>query len=139
MPDYTKAVIYKIETGGELYVGSTCNFTQRKHAHNKCVKFQGRHCISKLYNTIRENGEWKMTPIKEFPCESKLQLTIEEEKWRIELGATLNTKCCGTGIETQDKKQYKKQYQEQNKEQISKRNEHYYQENKQNRLEYQKE
>jgi predicted GIY-YIG superfamily endonuclease len=114
MPDYTKAVIYKIETGGELYVGSTCNFTQRKYQHNSAVNFKEYcHCTAKLYNTIRENGEWRMTPIKEFPCESKLQLTIEEEKCRKELGATLNTHCCGTGIDCQDEKQYSKQHYEQ--------------------------
>jgi hypothetical protein len=141
MPDYSKAVIYKIETGGELYVGSTCNFTQRKYQHNSAVNFKSSHCNAKVYNTIRENGEWRMTPIKEFPCESKLQLTIEEEKCRKELGATLNTNCCGTGIETQDKKQYSKQhyekniervkqYHKDNKEKINERHKQYHQDNK---------
>jgi hypothetical protein len=73
-----------------------------------------------------------MTPIKEFPCESKLQLTIEEEKWRIELGATLNSHCCGTGIEYQDEKQYKKQHYQDNKEKINEQHKQYYHDNKQN-------
>ena len=94
MPDYSKAVIYKLETGSELYVGSTCNFTQRKYYHNRAVNFKGSHCNVKLYNTIRQNGEWSITPIKEFSCENKTQLVIEEEKWRKELGATLNSHWC---------------------------------------------
>jgi len=137
MPDYSKAVIYKIETGDDLYIGSTCNFTQRKYYHNRAVNFKGSHCNAKVYNTIRENGgEWKITPIKEFPCESKLQLTIEEEKCRKELGATLNTYSCGTGIEMNGNKkhydkQYGKQYREQNKEKISEKSKKYYENNKQ--------
>jgi len=149
MPDYSKAVIYKIETGDDLYVGSTCNFTKRKYEHNRAVNFKSNHCTTKLYNTIRENGEWKMTPIKEFPCESKLQLTIEEEKCRKELGASLNTYCCGTGIEAQDKKQYNKQhyekniervkqYHQDNKEKINERHKQYHQDNKEKINERQK-
>ena len=140
MPDYRKAVIYKLETGDDLYVGSTCNFAQRKYKHNLRINFKDTeiHCTNKLYNTIRENGEWKMTPIKEFPCESKLQLTIEEEKCRKELGATLNSQCCGTGIDCQDEKQYKKQLYEQNKEQNCERNKQYYQENKEKMCEQMK-
>ena len=148
MPDYRKAVIYKLETGDDLYVGSTCNFAQRKYKHNLRINFKDTeiHCTNKLYNTIRENGEWKMTPIKEFPCESKLQLTIEEEKCRKELGATLNSQCCGTGIDCQDEKQYNKHYrlqnreklqqyekerrEQQNKEQIREYMKQYYQDNK---------
>jgi len=132
MPDYRKAVIYKIETGDDLYIGSTCNFTKRKYQHNIRINFKDteNHCNNKLYNTIRENGEWKMTPIKEFPCESKLQLTIEEEKCRKELGATLNSHCCGTGIEHQDIKQYKKHYYQKNRDKTLEKMKHYQQENK---------
>lgn len=152
MPDYRKGVIYKIETGGELYVGSTCNYTKRKYTHNRAINFKGSNCNAKLYNTIRENGgEWRMIPIKEFPCESKLQLTIEEEKWRKELGATLNSHWCYcTDVERREKKskthkQYYqdnkekiseqgKQYREQNKEKISERDKHYYEKTRDKRL-----
>lgn len=127
MPDYSKAVIYKIETCGQLYVGSTCNFTKRKYQHKCAINFKSRECNAKLYNTIRENGEWNMTPIKEFPCENKLQLTIEEEKCRKELGATLNSQCCGTGL---SRTEYNKQLYENNKEKISEQSKQYREQNK---------
>jgi len=147
MPDYSKGVIYKLETGGQLYVGSTCNFTKRKYEHKQKVNLKGRGCNAKVYNTIRENGEWKMTPIKEFPCENKTQLVIEEEKCRKELGATLNSQqCYCTDDEIREKKletdkQYyqvnkeklieqAKQYREQNKEKIREKNKENYQKNK---------
>ncbi len=134
MPDYSKAVIYTIETGDDLYVGSTCNFTQRKYQHNKSVNFEHWHCTSKLYNTIRENGEWNMMPIKEFPCENKTQLLIEEEKWRKELGATLNSHWCY--ITDAEILQKRREYREQNKEHIREHKRQYNEKNKDKIFEY---
>ena len=37
MPDYKKAIIYKITTGDNIYIGSTCNFTKRKWAHKNSI------------------------------------------------------------------------------------------------------
>jgi len=128
MPDYSKAVIYKIETGDDLYVGSTCNFTKRKYYHNRAVNFKSSNCNAKVYNTIRENGEWKMTPIKEFPCENKTQLVIEEEKWRKELGASLNSHWCY--ITDAEIFQKRREYKEQNKEKIREHKKQYNEQNK---------
>jgi len=108
MPDYSKAVIYTIKTGNSIYVGSTVNFRDRKYSHkgyiyNENSKKYGR----KLYKTIRDNdGEWDMKPHKEFACENKTQLTIEEERIRIELNADLNAQSCH-GI---DKKERNRQW-----------------------------
>jgi hypothetical protein len=95
MPDYSKSVIYTIRTGDKTYVGSTTNMRQRKNKHKSCIWTDGAKYHYKLYQTIRDNGgEWDMKPIKEFPCESKTQLAIEEERIRQEIGADLNTIMC---------------------------------------------
>jgi len=95
MPDYTKALIYKIfkmiDDKEFCYVGSTTNLVKRKNLHYS----QSFHKNSKLYKMIRENGgfkTWTMEKVKDFPCECKLQLRIEEEKCIKEL-SNLNMIC----------------------------------------------
>jgi predicted GIY-YIG superfamily endonuclease len=129
MPDYKKAIIYKITTGDNIYIGSTCNFTKRKWAHKNSIYNEKTHHYNlKLYQTIRENnGEWDMKPYKEYPCENKTQLTIEEDRIRCELNADLNMRLCGTGL---NKKEYNKQYRNENKEQEIEYFKQYYQKNK---------
>ena len=111
MPDYSKGLIYTIKTGDNLYVGSTTNFTKRKYQH----KWRIDKNDAKLYKTIRENGgEWDMKPYKEFPCENKTQLTIEEERIRCELNTDLNSHTC-YGKDMENYKNYQKKYQQQEK------------------------
>ncbi len=120
MPDYSKAVIYTIRTGDCLYVGSTTSYAMRKYHHkSNCYNENKKDYNTKLYKTIRENnGEWNMKPHKEFPCENKTQLTIEEERVRREMNADLNMyKCNLTDKEKIDiKKEHSKTYHIQNKE-----------------------
>jgi len=133
MPDYSKSIIYTIKSKDSVYVGSTCNFRNRKYDHNKIL--HGKHYKNhnvKLYKTIRENGgEWDMKPYKQFPCENVTQLTIEEEKIRVELNADLNSHTCH-GFDPDYYKKYYienkdkvKQYQEDNKEHIKERKKQY--------------
>tara|TARA_R110000787_G_C13191901_1_gene423081 strand:+ start:95 stop:631 length:537 start_codon:yes stop_codon:yes gene_type:complete len=107
MPDYSKGLIYTIKTGNSIYVGSTTNFTKRKWRHKKNIENDN----TKLYQTIRENGgEWEMKPYKEFSCETKQQLNIEEERIRCDLKADLNMNSCyGCNVE-QYKKNNKQNY-----------------------------
>ena len=98
MVNYSKSVIYKIqhnETESLCYIGSTCNFKNRKHNHkNYCYNENGKAYNYKLYQMIRNNGGWdafRMVVIEEFPCESKTQLCIREEQVRIEYKADMNT------------------------------------------------
>jgi post-segregation antitoxin (ccd killing protein) len=136
MPDYSKGLIYTIRTCDNLYVGSTTNFTKRKYRHKCKIK----NSDGKLYQTIRDNEcRWEMKPYKEFPCENKIQLTIEEERIRRELNADLNMVVCGTGINELSRKEYKKKYREENKEQISKKKKEYYEANKEEILKKEKE
>tara|TARA_R110001606_G_scaffold346367_1_gene495325 strand:- start:39 stop:566 length:528 start_codon:yes stop_codon:yes gene_type:complete len=143
MPDYSKGLIYTIKTGNSIYVGSTTNFTKRKHQHKVVIKANIDN--TKLYSTIRENGEWDIKPYKEFPCENKTQLTIEEERVRCDLKADLNMKCCGG----QDRKKYLKDneehtrkrqkiYNETNKNIIKENCKKYYENNKDKILEHYK-
>tara|TARA_R110000782_G_C14539990_1_gene383617 strand:- start:19 stop:513 length:495 start_codon:yes stop_codon:yes gene_type:complete len=112
--DYKRSVIYTIKTGDSLYVGSTTDFTKRKSAHKSNIYNEKRKEYNlKLYKIIREKKyEWDIKPYKEFPCENKIQLTIEEERIRGELNADLNMRSCGTGLSL---KEYRKQYRDENK------------------------
>tara|TARA_R110002050_G_scaffold299708_1_gene466070 strand:- start:46 stop:507 length:462 start_codon:yes stop_codon:yes gene_type:complete len=116
MPNYEECVIYSIRSGDNLYVGSTCNFTKRKWNHNHYLKNENsKHHNFKIYKTIRENdGEWDMQPYKLFPCKSKSEMRIEEERCRVELNADLNTKACYL----EDKYYYQKQYSKNNAKQL---------------------
>lgn len=89
MPDFKKAMIYKIWKDTHCYIGSTTNFSNRKHLHKIDCEVKN----SLLYKTIRDNGgfdTWKIEIIKQFPCENKIQLLIEEDKCIKEFGGNLN-------------------------------------------------
>ena len=137
--DYSKSVIYKIEHVDNpelLYVGSTTDFIRRKSNH----KYDCSHNITKKYNLklyqlIRDNGNWesfKCMIIKEFPCNNKTELIIEEEKHRKELQTTLNSiKCYTTIEETKDTiKNHNKKYNEINKNKIKEQCKQYQENNK---------
>ena len=122
--DYGKSVIYKIEhidSPELLYVGSTTDFIRRKSQHKQyCNNINEKAYNCKLYRLIRDNGNWdsfKCMIIKEFPCNNRTELIIEEEKYRKELQKSLNTLKSHRTIE--EKKDYQKHYHEVNKEQIS--------------------
>jgi hypothetical protein len=97
--DYSKGLIYSIVCKTDetlLYVGSTTNWTQRKSLHKSMCnneKYKGYNFL--VYVMVRDNGGWdnfNMNPVKEFPCENKIQLIIEEERIRVEMQANLNTR-----------------------------------------------
>jgi len=115
MPDYSKSVIYTIRSRHNIYVGSTIDFRSRKKQHKSSLTNENSKSYNiKLYKTIRQNaGEWDMQPHSIFPCGSKLELSIEEERVRQILKADLNSQTCGTGMTRSEyKKQHNKQYHE---------------------------
>ena len=150
MPNYNKAVIYKIQHQEKpelIYVGSTTDFTNRKSLHKSaCNNSNYKNHNSKVYKMIRDNEGWdafKVIIIKEFPCVSKIELLLEEDKMMIELKSSLNCiKAHNTDEEkkqqqNKSQKQYddgnkdkKKQYQEVNKDKIKERMKKYYDTNK---------
>jgi len=105
--DYQKGLIYTIKTGDSLYVGSTTNFIDRKYKHkNEIVSEKKKGRL--LYKSIINNGgEWEMKPYKIFPCNSKLELEIEEEKIRRELKCDLNMIKCNITIEEEKNRREK--------------------------------
>ena len=93
----SKYVIYKIycDDCDFIYVGSTKNFTRRKHNH-KTSSNDNVKCNRKLYKTINEYGgldNWKMIYIEECDetIKSRRQAEQKEEEWRVKLNAQLNS------------------------------------------------
>jgi hypothetical protein len=117
MPDYSKSIIYTIRSKDDIYVGSTLNFRSRKGQHKYSLYNENsKEYNYKLYKTIRENdGEWDMKPYSKYSCNSKLELTIEEEKVRQLLKADININSCGSGL---TEKEYQKQYRDEHKDKI---------------------
>jgi hypothetical protein len=136
--DYKNAIIYKITNADEslIYVGSTTDFRHRKNIHKTaCNNENDKKYHYYVYEMIRDNGGWnafEMKPVKEFPCENKIQLVIEEERIRKELNATLNKKRAITTAEerVEDQVRTRKAYYEANKEKIKESSKTYAETNK---------
>jgi len=120
MPDYINSVIYTIRSKHNIYVGSTTDFKTRKYHHKGNITNENRNTYNiKLYKTIRDNaGEWDMQPHSIFPCVSKLELSIEEERVRQLLTSDMNSQSCGTGM---TRPEYKKQHYDQHRDEINKK------------------
>ena len=137
MPDYSKCIIYTIRTPTGLYIGSTCNYTNRKYQHKSAIHNDKAHSFNyKLYQNIRENNdEWEMKPYREFPCKNKIEMTIEEERTRRELNANLNSHFC-YGLDKKRIVETQKQYCKDNKEKVKVWNKKNYENHKEKRLQY---
>jgi hypothetical protein len=129
MPDYSKGIIYTIRSRDSVYVGSTIDFRSRKKDHKSVIYNENSKQYNyKLYKNIRKNnGEWDMQPYSQYPCKSKLELTIKEEKIRQLLKADLNMLSCGSGL---TRKEYVEKYREEHKDEIEKYKKQYYEEHK---------
>jgi len=129
-------IIYSIvcKTNPELvYIGSTQEYDRRKAHH----QFSCQENPKKVYELIRSNGGWDnfvMTPIKHFECDTRQQACIEEDKYIVEMKATMNTVravMCPERV-----KKYKKEYREKNIEHRHADAKRYYQEHKEERKAY---
>jgi len=98
---YQNGLIYTIKTDNGLYVGSTCNFTNRKRGHkNSCFNKNNRTYNYKVYKNIRENGgEYTIEIYKMFPCNSDKELRSEEEEVRKYLNPNLNMNSAFQSVE----------------------------------------
>jgi hypothetical protein len=102
MTDYSKTIIYKIvckdPTITSFYIGSTINFTKRKHCHkNKCNNEKDKNYNLKVYQTIRNNGgfeNWSMILVENYPCKNKREAEKREQYWKDELKPDLNIMNC---------------------------------------------
>jgi hypothetical protein len=133
MPNYEEGNVYKLccrdTSVKDEYIGSTCNFTQRKYRHKSATyNKNGFEFNKKVYKFIRENGgwnNWDMVLLEEVCCENKKQLNQKEREWIEKLKPTLN--CC---IPNRTKKEYyldnlektkkdKKEWYEKNKKRVN--------------------
>ena len=117
--DYSNGLIYTIRTDDGLYVGSTCDFKDRKYQHKSSIYNENCHNYNlKLYKNIRQNGgEYRIELYKPFPCNSKRELEQEEERIRIELDANLNVR--RAYLTEEEIENYDKNYREKNREELN--------------------
>jgi hypothetical protein len=115
--DYNKTIIYKLVKNDDfnnenIYVGSTVDFTSRKHRHmSNCLKETGKEYNTKVYKYIRDNGgweNWSMIEIEKYPCNDKNEAHAREEYWRCQFNALLNSR--KALLTTEEKKEQIKQY-----------------------------
>ena len=142
MADYSKAIIYTIKTNDGLYVGSTCDFQDRKRQHTQSIYNENSKRYNvKLYKNIRENdGDYSIEIYKLFPCNDKRELEQEEDKIIIELNANLNMMRAYLSEERrkENNKGHNKEYREANRDDLLKYHREYYKNTQQERLEYAK-
>ena len=146
--DYSKAIIYSIICKTDdtlLYIGSTTNFTKRKSEHKShCHNEKQKSFNFQVYVMIRTNGGWdnfEMKPVKEHPCNNKIQLVIEEERLRKQMNANLNTLKAHTTKEEHKKAHYEHdtKRRELHKEELKEYERKRYETNKESKLEYSRE
>jgi hypothetical protein len=90
-------IFYKIycHDNDYIYVGSTCNFNNRKRQHKENTNLDNKKNNLKVYKTIRENGgweNWKMIQIGTREQITKRQAEQIEEEYILQLKAELNNK-----------------------------------------------
>jgi len=132
--NYNNSIIYKLCCKNpeitDIYVGSTTDFSKRKHSHKRGCNNEKNKCHHrKVYQFIRGNGGWEnfdMIEIEKYEAVDKLDLLKRERYWLEQLKASLN---CQTPSRTMKEwrkenrktiKEYQRKYKEENKEKISK-------------------
>ena len=116
-----------------VYIGSTQEYERRKSHH----QFSSQLNTKKIYKIIRSNGGWDnfvMSPIKTFECDTRQEACIEEDKYIVEMKATMNS--VRAVMSEARVKKYRNEYKEKNKEQIHADAKRYYQEHKEERKAY---
>lgn len=132
MVNYNNALIYKLcckDTNiKEVYIGSTTNFTRRKHNHkSSCINEKDKKYNNKKYEFIRNNGgweNWQMILIEKVSCNDKLELHKIERDYIEKFNSFLN---CYSPIK---KKEYNKEYREKNREELLKKKKEYREKNR---------
>jgi len=120
MSKYQKSIIYKIydNTNGNVYYGSTYNLLRvRIQGHRDDAKIDTKNCASKQ---IILNGNYSYSMVEPYPCNSKQELHTRERYW-IE-----NFDCVNKVVPGRTRKEY---YQD-NKEQILEYSGEHYTKNK---------
>ena len=127
-------IICKDENIKDCYVGKTKDFKQRIRSHkNSCNNENCKDYNLKLYQFIRENGDWNnwnFIEIEKNEYDDK-DSAIRERYWFEELNANLNCR-----IPSRTKKESHKEYRDNHKEYYKEKNKEYYQKNIEKQREY---
>ena len=144
--DYSKGMIYKYihnEDPNLVYVGSTTNFCVRKNCHKTSYYCEtARTHNDKLYVAMRENGGFEcfsIIKIKDFPCNSKRELELEEQKYMDELKSNLHNQRAFTSKDDRNARSRELAKRPESLEKHSKRMKKYREENKDKLKKYQTE
>jgi hypothetical protein len=118
---YQNAKIYKISNDIDqlIYVGSTItSLSQRFSSHKSKSKLYPER---KIYKHFAKYGihHFEIKLIKKYPCNNKLELEIEEERYKIMLNAQLNMVRAHRTVE--QRKEYQNEYREKNRAKINER------------------
>ena len=97
--DYSNTIIYKIVCNNldikDVYVGHTTHFIKRKQRHKRCCTIpESNHYNLKVYQVIRENGNWdnwSMIEIEKYKCNDRNEAIARERYWYESLNSTMNT------------------------------------------------
>jgi hypothetical protein len=123
MTKFQHGKIYKIYNSIDklIYVGSTIKPLNKRFTNHKYEAKRSPNI--KLYKHFAELGieHFKIKLIKNYPCNNKTELDIEEERYKILLNAQLNTRRAHQTAE--QLKEYKKEQNDRN-------NKIYYQKNR---------
>ena len=153
MVNYNNSLIYKLcckDTNiKDIYIGSTTDFTKRKHDHKfRCNNEKSKRYNAKNYQFIRDNGGWEnwdMVLIEKVICNDKLELHKKEREYIEKLNSTLNSvnsiqspterkeyiiNYQKTEKRKEYMKKYRKEYREKNREKLKQKDKEYYENNK---------
>lgn len=113
--DFSQSTIYHIrnkETKCVVYVGSSCNFTQRQSKHkNSCNNKNDPNHNYPIYVYIREHGGfgcYEVIPVSFHNFDNKVQLRIQEQIEIDKFSHAMNK--YKAYITEEQKKEYKKEY-----------------------------
>ena len=133
MVNYQNGKIYMImtENSNDIYIGST---TQTLEARLEEHESRFRRGV-KYYSSyeILKQGNYKIVLIKNFACNSKIELETEETKFQKDLVCVNNRLARMT---EEEKRQYNKQYKIDNKEKIKQQRKQYRIDNKESIKQY---
>lgn len=133
--DFSQSTIYHIcntETKDIVYVGSSCNFTQRQRNHKSyCCNKNQKNYNQPIYIHIRENGGFdcfEVIPVSFHCFNNKVQLHIQEQNEIDKYPYAMNkNKAYTTKEETEERR---KKYYDEHKKELAEKQMNRYLENK---------
>ena len=136
MVNYQNGKIYRLDclTTGKVYIGSTTKETLAMRLTEHVSQFkkwiEGKTVITSFQ--IIENGNYKISLIELYPCDSKDELTARESYY------IRTMECVNKVIPDRTKEEYNSQYYEKNKDKLLKQMKQYEETHKEKLEEYRK-